>query len=166
MVTCELVCECLVAQSEERTMYERTWETVHEMMRDADAAYRSGRQHGDFSDSRFVGREFASWEDVLAKANGEWAEGLAIIRGMQDQIERRVAELPPPADRRRRRKWSDEGDEIDNDRLRSGQEFWSKCERQSVAGPQTVTLFVGVTTSAYRSWQDVLWRGGRGYRPG
>lgn len=138
--------------------YDRTWDTVDDMLRDADQAHQAGKQH-EFKSSSFIGREFAGWDEIKAQANVEWAEGLQIIRDMKEQIERRCVELPPPADRRRKRRWSDDGDELDHDRLRSGQEFWARCERQTVAGPQTVTLFVGVTASAFRDAKDVLWRG-------
>ncbi len=64
---------------------------------------------------------------------------------------------------RRRRTWSsDSGDEVDNDRLRAGQDYWSSCARQASAGCPVVTIITNVTASANRKPDEILWRGAKG----
>lgn len=139
-------------------MHVKTWESVDAMLADCNKAAASGRVH-TFSDESFVGRKFDGWKDVAAVANQEWPEGLEIIQEMLHEMKKRLRDLPAPKDRRRKKRWADDGDEVCNDRLRSGQEFWSRTERQEVNAPQHVTVFANVGALGEVPWMDLIWRG-------
>lgn len=106
----------------------------------------------------FVGREFTSWEQVYRDAQAAWPEGLATVDQFTSELG--SAKLPKPVSRRRRPRFAeDNGDELEYDRLRSGQPFWRTSRRERTAGPQTVTILVNVATSACVDHNDILWRG-------
>lgn len=111
----------------------------------------------------FVGRKFNSFEEVKTAYHQPWEDGLAIIQGMIYEIDREAYNLPQPKTRRRRAKFDEyDGDDVDYDRLREGQPFWRKCVKQSLTGPQFVTLISATAASGGTSHEDILWRGAVG----
>lgn len=69
-------------------------------------------------------------------------------------------ELPPIHSHVRRIRYSeDNGDEIDLDRMRAGQEYWRESKREVATGPTEVTIFTDLTARKYTDNMDVLWRG-------
>jgi hypothetical protein len=111
--------------------------------------------------SEFIGRHFESWSDLLAQANANWAEGQEIIARMLDEMA--GCELPAPTSVRRRARWAEDGDELDSDRLRAGQQdCWRAMARQSCSQPRTISVIVNVVTPGSRDSQEVMWRGGAG----
>jgi hypothetical protein len=116
--------------------------------------------HTDEGDNkhRFTGRQFDAWVDVQAATRSAWDEGLQVLADMLAQLT--TADLPKPVCRKRKLRWrDDDGDELDNDRLRSGQQFWRSAYRQQVAGPQVVTILVDVAANCGVKYLDILWRG-------
>ena len=106
----------------------------------------------------WVGRDFTSWQDVYSSARQPWDEGVEIVERMVAELE--SIGLPKPKSRKRKSRFSeDDGDELDYDRLRTGQAFWRRCQRENMAGPQTVTLVVDVSTRGSVAHEDILWRG-------
>jgi hypothetical protein len=115
---------------------------------------------GGVTRSSFIGRPFGGWDEVIKAANSPWDEGIQTVQGMLDELRGEADKLPRPTDRRRRRAFSeDHGDEVDYDRLRTGQPYWSLTQRQRCEGPQRVALVTDVTTSAFVSAHKILWRG-------
>jgi len=141
--------------------YVHTHETVESMVEAADVAYKNGRCYRGVARSRpdFTGREdLGSWDDIKAKVNQAWPDGLETVEGMIRELG--TVSLPRPQSRQRRKRWSeDDGDEVDNDRLRSGQEFWRKSERQVTTGSPTVAIVVNIAALGLVDARDILWRG-------
>jgi len=141
--------------------YEHVYDGLEAMVTAADAGVVSGRTakriREDLDDVGFIGRRFADWSDVKAKLAEAWPEGLDEVQWMLFEL-RKVA-LPPVTCQKRRPRFSDAGDEVDNDRLRSGQEFWRSMHRESVAGPQTFCVLADMGTLCNKASMDILWRG-------
>lgn len=100
-------------------------------------------------------RNMAAVRDAL---NGLWQKGIDTLDRMREELA--DCELPAPVNRRRRPRWSEEsGDELDLDRLRSGQSYWRECVRQHHNGPTSLTLLVSVASPARLTPEQILWRG-------
>ena len=74
-------------------------------------------------------------------------------------FELRKAALPPITCQKRRPRFAEEGDDVDCDRLRSGQEAWRTMRRESVQGPQTFCVVADMGTPCTKESLDILWRG-------
>jgi hypothetical protein len=142
-----------------RRIRKQVYESIQEMVEACDAAYKTGRTHGGFDRQRFVGRAFAGWDDVVVKVGEYWPEGLDLVQEMLFEL-RNVTGQARPKSRVRRGRWSaDDGDEIDVDRLRAGQDCWRQTVREEHDAPQTLCLVFSFTTPARRKSEEVLWRG-------
>jgi hypothetical protein len=98
------------------------------------------------------------WADVKEAVATPWLHGIKVVNDMIAEL--RKVKIPRPESIRRQPKYNfDGGDEVDYDKLRSGQEFWRKCERNPLKGPQMITIFTDVTTSAAIRAEEILWRG-------
>jgi hypothetical protein len=144
--------------------YLAIYQNVDELLAAADKGWNAGRKYRECRDggSSWVGRKFTGgWQGVKDAVSGLWEEGLDVVQQMIYEIDRERHTLPAPKDRRRRRRFSeDNGDDVDHDRLRSGQgDFWSETKRTRVAGPQFITLIVNTATFSYRKADEILWRG-------
>jgi hypothetical protein len=137
----------------------RVFDSVEDMIAGCrTAVYRRHVESAAMKNERWVGRAFANWNEVYAAACGPWDEGRDTIERMVGQME--GEDLPKPVSRKRKTRFAqDDGSELDYDRLRSGQEFWRRCERQSTKGPQTVTIVADVSTRSGVNHEDILWRG-------
>src|SRR6266478_2783824 len=109
------------------------------------------------AESSSIGRKFVDWADVKAQIGEPWQDGLDEVQWMLFEL--RKAALPPVTCQKRRQRFADEGDEVDHDRLRSGQDYWRTMRRESVAGPQTFCLVADMATPGNRASMDILWRG-------
>jgi hypothetical protein len=131
------------------------------MVEHADRGVREGRVGSTASSpaSRrdFIGRKFADWSAIKASLDQPWQDGLDEVQWMLFEL-RKVA-LPPVQCQKRRQRFSDEGDEVDHDRLRSGQDYWRSMRRESATGPKTFCIIAAMTTPANKDSMDVLWRG-------
>jgi hypothetical protein len=109
--------------------------------------------------SDWVGRGgLKNYEDYCRATKNPWEEGIATMNRFINRLKN--VEIPRLKDRQRRCKFNEfEGDEIDYDRLYSGQSFFRKAERETVAGPSSVTIVIDTTTESFRRSQDILWRG-------
>lgn len=120
-------------------------------------AYATNAAQGLLSAS-FAGRKFRDYAAAGASLHERWEEGLAVVERMGEQLA--ASELPRPVSRRRRLKWDETaGDEVDFDRLRSGQEFWRTSRRASMAGASTKTILVDMGANCRVEAMDILWRG-------
>lgn len=140
--------------------YVSNYASITEMLEKAAEARKNGRllRDGILGSKDFVGRKFRDWAAVEAAALEPWPEGLDIVQEMLFEL-RNSANLPTPTCVRRRARWADDGDELDNDRLRSGQEAWRTMRRESQRGPTTVTVLVNVSANGSVKADDILWRG-------
>lgn len=122
---------------------------------------KNGRYDADWGFNGFVGRRFSGWEDVLGTLYRPWPEGVQVVDRMLAALE--GIELPKPQDRKRRPRFSDDsGDELDFDRLRSGQDFWRTSRREAATGPVAITVMSDLCTAGSVSAADILWRGAAG----
>lgn len=146
--------------------YEWNDNSIVDLLNKASRAHAEGRVHrGSDSDSvcrsGFVGRSFESWADCANKTNEPWLEGLTVIEELMSRI--RHESLPTPTSRRRKMRFGEQGDEIDFDRLRAGDEkYWHEAFRENVRAPQTLTLFCNVAASYNVGSRDVFYRGAVG----
>lgn len=112
----------------------------------------------DVQRERFLGRRFADWTSVRDAAKSEWADGLATLdRFLADLVD---SDIPSPVSRKRRMRYDEtNGDEIDYDRLRSGQDFWRTTQRQNTHGPATITILVDICANGGMTAEALGWRG-------
>ena len=111
-----------------------------------------------FNRPEFLGRMFKTWGEVYAAARGEWAEGVETVNRMLDDLA--SAGVPQPVSRRRKPRFDEAaGDEVDYDRLRSGQPLWRTTSRRDSRAPQTVTVVIDVNSQKKVAHADILWRG-------
>lgn len=104
------------------------------------------------------GNEMESYQDVVERCNREWAEGIYIFQQFVDQL--KDATLPELKDKKRRVRFGTEGDDIDLDKLRSGDaNFWRSNTREDAHGPTTMTVVIDTTTPWFQNSNDILWRG-------
>jgi hypothetical protein len=127
----------------------------------ADRGVGAGRVHDCVAHpgtrSKFIGRRFADWAAVKAALDQPWADGLDEVQWMLFEL-RQVA-LPPVTCQKRLPRFADQGDEVDYDRLRGGQDCWRTMRRESAAGPKTFCVVAAMTTPGNKPSLDVLWRG-------
>jgi len=108
--------------------------------------------------ARFVGREFVNWSAARDASRTAWRPGLEVLERMLGDLA--GAALPRPKSRKRRLRFSEtDGDEVDYDRLRAGQEFWRTSRRETSNGPATITIMVDVGANCFVAHEDILWRG-------
>lgn len=106
----------------------------------------------------FVGREFDSWDDVKDAVNSSWKQGMDVLEQYIDRLCK--SNLPEIRSHKRQIKFNmEDGDEVDLDRLRSGQDYWRLSHREATIGETTATIFVDTTTMCSEDWRNILWRG-------
>jgi hypothetical protein len=114
--------------------------------------------HANAEHSSFTGRRFADWSAVWQATQTAWQDGIAVLERMLAEISDAV--LPKPVSRKRKSQFrEDDGDELDYDRLRTGQAFWRTTRRTNTKGPATITVLVDVCANARVNHTDILWRG-------
>jgi len=146
-------------KAEKKTTVYRLYDSVNELVDFADAVPgERADEHDCTRRSTFIGRDFDDWGDAKAASRTVWPEGIAVLERMMRDLD--DAELERPKSRRRRPRFSeDDGDELDYDRLRTGQPFWRTSRRECVKGPTTVTVIVDVGANCGTNHRDILWRG-------
>jgi hypothetical protein len=141
----------------------QVFDSIQEMVQACDSAFQAGRYRRDDAtirrDAEFLGRAFTGWAEVVAKVGEYWPEGLDLVQEMLFEL-RNIAGQARPKSRVRRGRWSaDDGDEIDMDRLRAGQDCWGQTVREEHDAPQTLCLVFALSTPSSRRSAEVLWRG-------
>ena len=137
----------------------RTFDSVEDLISSCQAVRESATKNvNPFNRLDWVGRSFYSWPEVYSAARSPWDAGRQVVERMVGQLE--STDLPKPKSRKRKTRFAeDDGSELDYDRLRSGQEFWRRCERQNTNGPQTVTIVIDLNANCGVDHEDILWRG-------
>lgn len=109
-------------------------------------------------DSHFVGARIESWNKLQERINQPWAEGMYIFEQFVRSLE--SIDIPELRSHKRRTSFDEaEGDEIDYDRLRSGQAYWRQASREVSTGPQEVTIITDASANCFIESEDILWRG-------
>lgn len=126
------------------------------MMEKAESSISKRRLHA--YDSDFIGRPITTWDKVVEAVNEVWKDGVELVENLLRQVEKEV-EVPASTEVRRRKKWSEDGDELCNDRLRGGQDAWLKTSRQRSSGSRQVTVIINLTTSCHVNPASIVWRG-------
>jgi hypothetical protein len=87
-----------------------------------------------------------------------WAAGAERARKLAEAFR---SKLPEPASIKRRREWSDQGDELDRDRVLSGNLdlAWRRTQRRQAAAPQTVSVAMPWVHSAAVNADQLFWGG-------
>jgi len=120
--------------------------------------YTDGKLFQVQSESFLSGERLPNWDDVIKRTIRPWAEGAFIINEFVQKLQ--AIELPNLFSHRRQVMFNDEdGDEVDYDRLISGEPMWRKAERELATGPTQVTVFVDVSASGSVSGENIFWRG-------
>jgi hypothetical protein len=111
------------------------------------------------TDESFLGgRSFQTVGEATDAIHEDWQEGLDIIGRLRDELAE--VEMPQPRIVRRTRRWSeDNGDSVDFDRLRSGQEYWATTTKAERTGPRNVQIHVGAGATQSYSGKEIFWRG-------
>jgi len=139
------------------TVY-RIYESLDDLIGEADIRSPLREQYKGVFDTDFIGRNLYTWDAARDAAYKVWPEGDEIINGMLEELA--DVDLPKPVSRKRRQRWSEEsGDEIDFDRLRSGQPFWRESRRRHAHGSKFITICVDNATSCGVRADKILWRG-------
>jgi len=143
-------------------LYARIYDSLQALLDAADKGYRAGRRYEGVIGNReadWIGRSFpGGWEEIRKAAAEPWEEGLEVFQWMLFELSKLT--LPPIPCRKRRPQWdADSGDEVDNDRLRAGQDYWRTSRRRETNGFQTICLLTNITTACYVKAENILWRG-------
>jgi len=143
------VCECFI------------FDSIRDMAVDSEKAtyaHKDPYQPHDFDRLHFYGREIRDLEHAVKISTEPWDDGLKIIQEMIDEL--RDSKLPMLTSKKRRSVWRmDDGDDVDMDRLRSGQEFWRKSQREKTPGSGTITIISDMRAACIVNANNILWRG-------
>lgn len=109
--------------------------------------------------AQFVGRDIGeTWEELQAVQQAAWDEGIEVLTMSVERL--RKEKIPELKDHRRQTQFStDDGDEMDMERMMQGEAYWRKSVREDHEGPTIVTIITDTTTPASRDAEDILWRG-------
>lgn len=140
-------------------IYDSVSEAISETGRaESEWPHLASEMQGKCVRAGFVGRAFANMAEARVAADAIWPAGLKVMERFTNDLA--GADLPKPVSRKRKMKWDEStGDEIDNDRLRGGQDFWRRATRQQLHGPSVITLVAVQSASASVDAKDILWRG-------
>lgn len=117
----------------------------------------------DFKDQSFVfgrsgdGREIRSWHDFKAFAAQSWERGYRVFQEFVTRLT--DAALPDVKSKKRKTTYGEEGDDVDFERMRQGEAFYKKTEREDSMGVTTMTIIIDTTTPGCVASDDILWRG-------
>lgn len=106
----------------------------------------------------WVGASIPSKGAFIDKINSVWDQGLKTINSFVEQLKK----LPMPEAKSKVRKLryhEDDGDELDLDRLRSGQSYWRKTERELTSGTSEITIMFDSGGHWKLDNDYFLWRG-------
>jgi hypothetical protein len=138
---------------------DRTCPEQNEALRDGYKAQMRDRMAGR---SRSTGR---SWygglkslgeaSDLLDKGWPEGAERVSKLAGLISDL------IPKAKSVRRRLRWADDGDEIDRDRVLSGdlEHSWRSSRRESADGPRTISIETNWGGNWKLTAEELFWQG-------
>ena len=106
-----------------------------------------------------IGRsDLKTWEDAFHAASERWEEGSKIFHKCLTDVRNEI--LPTPRSNRRRPIFSPwEGDEIDRDRLYSGQDYWRGTSKRLLTQSNTICVIVNSSSPWSKQGEEIMWRG-------
>ena len=109
-------------------------------------------------DTDFVGKDFKSWEEVEAFTKQTWEDGLQELAMFIERLQK--TEIRPIKSHKRTVVWGTSGDELDLERLQSGDPLcWKSYKREKTDGPTSLTIIIDTSTPWNVHSSDILWRG-------
>ena len=116
------------------------------------------RRVAELSES-FLGRFFKDIGQACDAATQPWEDGIRMVADMTSEL-RKTVKLPKPVSLKRQKMWSSEdGDEIDFDRLRAGEDFYRTTKKKNSVKTKQLTVFIDTCANARRKAASLLWRG-------
>ena len=106
----------------------------------------------------WVGRYLPTMDSALEAVSNKWDTGVQICDAMVREIADKVKNIQT-TDNRRRTKFQNEGDEVDFDRLRAGQDYWRQTKRENISQTGTVQIVTDLSANRSYSADEMLWRG-------
>jgi len=120
--------------------------------------YGRGEGVDDQPSDKLGRKDLHSFEDAFRAAETRWNYGNKVFSKCMKDVGREI--LPNPQDMRRRPCFSPwEGDEVDRDRLYSGQDFWRGTTRRKLSQSNTVCLIINCSSPWTRQGEEIMWRG-------
>lgn len=119
--------------------------------------YEVGRLYREYGPN-WVGETIPTKSSLDDKMSKVWIKGIDAI----SRFAKKLQDVPQPDVKshvRRTRYHEDDGDEICLDRLRNGQPFWRKSERELTTGSTEVSIMFNSGANANVSSDDFMWRG-------
>jgi hypothetical protein len=104
--------------------------------------------------SHFYGA--ASEQEARQVLLNGWPAGMEIVTALASKIEEK---MPPPASRRRTRKWNEDGDEVSYERWQAGLEAWNSSHRKLRSSCGLVELVCGWGSGCGSSVEQLKWSG-------
>ena len=109
-------------------------------------------------DTDFVGKDFKSWEEVESFTKQTWEDGLQELAMFIERLQK--TEIRPIKSHKRTVVWGTSGDELDLERLQSGDPLcWKSYKREKTDGPTSLTIIIDTSTPWNVHSSDILWRG-------
>ena len=108
--------------------------------------------------SKLGRKDLKTFEDAFRAAETRWNYGTRLFNGCMKDVAKEV--MPIPQDVRRRPVFSPwEGDEVDRDRLYSGQDFWRGTTKRKLCNSNTICVLVNCSSPWSRQGEEIMWRG-------
>lgn len=102
--------------------------------------------------------DLGSWEAVSIASDAAWKEGQRIITGLKEELKGLI--LPEIKSKKRKTVFSsDDGDEVDLERLYSGLDFFKAVNRDVSKGASEITIVINPGTPFFIKSDDIFWRG-------
>jgi hypothetical protein len=110
-----------------------------------------------YQNAQWIGRRFEhAWQPIEAMREPDMRALKNWFVPMRDAL---IARIPPPRRKRRQAVWSDDGNEVSYDRLRSGQECFRSLRTVQAEGSQEVALLVDMVIDKKVVGAELYWRG-------
>jgi len=119
--------------------------------------FAASREGGGERLNRYFGTKLTCRQDILDLLLSRSEKGMKQVQDFLGRIEEE--DLPEIKDHTRRIRFSSEdGDELDYDRFRGGQDFWRTSQREERVSISDVTVFVDLSCPYYIDPDQMFWR--------
>lgn len=146
------------SESNGRVMEVDIFPSVRDMVLAGDVRFREGFNVGRYRHSALKRDDITDWPSAMKAVNSDWPEGITILEELLDQLGHIHLDAPKSMKRRSRFR-SDDGDEIDYDRMRGGQEYWRGAVRESSIAQKPLTIIAKMGATWNVDPKDLMWAG-------
>ncbi len=123
-----------------------------------DKRFQEGYNLGRYREWALGRTDIKNWNDAKRAVVSDWPEGMQVLNDMLDELGH--IQLHAPKSRRRKVHFrQDDGDEIDCDRLRGGQEFWRTSTRENTTASVPITIVAKMGGTRVVNPKDLFWCG-------